>query len=195
DLRFSWAFCCPLAFAGSRTSVSLWLFVARPGAIRSSSLTIWSFSFRCSLLTSGTLRSAFAGSQTKVSLWLTAMPGVIRPSSLTIASFDLHFSWASCCTLGFADSWTSVSLWLVTILSLPLGAIRSSSLTIWSLGLGSCLDAAVFESCFNSCRGTIRHLLHRVREQVGNTRPFGFGLYFSMRNPAAGVLTRIQENW
>src|SRR5262245_3737591 len=75
----------------SRTSVSLWLSVIL-GAIRSSSLTIWSLGLGCSLRPSGAFGLAFAGSRTNVSLWLRASLGAIRSSSLTIWSLGLGCS-------------------------------------------------------------------------------------------------------
>src|SRR5262245_38030140 len=66
-----------------------------------------------------------------------------------------------------ARSRTRVSLWLVVI----LGAIRASSLTIRSLGLGlSPRTCGAFGSFF-SLRGSMREPPFRVRERVGNVMP------------------------
>src|SRR5438132_432476 len=90
-------------------------------------------------------------SRTSVSLWLLGMgspqiTGAIRSSSLTIFRRPFGLRGPAAFGLAFAGSRTSVSLWLVA----SLGAIRSSSLTIRNLGLGSCLrPSGAFGSSFD----------------------------------------------
>src|SRR5262245_64960692 len=90
-------------------------------------------------------------SRTSVSLWFLGMgspqtTGAIRSSSLTIFRRPFGLRGPAAFGLACAGLRTNVSLWLTA----SLGAIRSSSLMIWSLGLGSCLGTSgAFGSCFD----------------------------------------------